>query len=112
LAGGGGFHFFGHCSNGDWFALPKALCDMSLHHAFFQNHISSTVFGGDVEIFELFSFIKNRDSETLMLAAQERFQDIRGCTAKYFIMISMRHALGLSQCSSPNCKVHVVLYHC
>jgi hypothetical protein len=28
------FHFFGHCSNGDWFALPKALCDISLHHEY------------------------------------------------------------------------------
>ncbi len=36
-----------------------------------------------------------------MLAAQERFQDSRGCTAKYFIMSSMWLALGLSQYSSP-----------
>ncbi len=110
------FHIFGHCSNGDWFALPKALCDIFLHHEYlmlsFRIIYLLLFFLVMLKSLSYSHLLRNRDSETLMLAAQERFQDSRECTAKYFIMISMWLALGLSQCSLPNCKVHVVLYHC
>jgi hypothetical protein len=77
LAGGGGLSFFWSLLQ---FALPKALCDFSLHHEYlmlsFRIIYLLLFFLVMLKSLSYSHLLGNRDSETLMLAAQEDFRTL------------------------------------